>query len=94
MDKLVKEYVFIKVGLRSGNHQVQMKDEDIPKTSFRTRYSYYEYPVMLFGVSNAPGVFMKYMNRILYPHLDQFVVVFIDDIVVYSKSNEDHTEHL
>lgn len=64
-----------------------MKDKDILKTAFKTRYSHYEYSLMSSGVSNDPGVFMKYMNRIFYPYLDQFVVVFIDDILVYSKSD-------
>lgn len=63
-----------------------MKPDDIPKTAFRTRYGHYEYTVMPFGVSNAPGVFMEYMNKIFHTYLDQFVVVFIDNILVYSKS--------
>ena len=71
-----------------------MKSEDIPKTAFRTRYGHYEYLVMPFGVTNAPGVFMDYMNRVFHPYLDNFVVVFIDDILVYSKTREEHEEHL
>ena len=71
-----------------------MKPEDVPKTAFRTRYGHYEYLVMPFGVTNAPGVFMDYMNRIFHPYLDSFVVVFIDDILVYSKTREEHEEHL
>ena len=63
-----------------------MKSEDIPKTAFRTRYGHYEYLVMPFGVTNAPGVFMDYVNRVFHPYLDNFVVVFIDDILVYSKT--------
>jgi hypothetical protein len=83
-----------KIDLRSGYHQIKVKDEDIQKTNFRTRYGHYEYQVMPFEVSNAPGVFVEYMNRIFHAFLDRFVVVFIDDILIYSKSEEEHAEHL
>jgi len=86
--------VFSKIDLRSGYHQIKVKDEDMQKTTFRTRYGHYEYKVMPFGVTNAPGVFMEYMTRIFHAYLDKFVVVFIDDILIYSKSEEEHTEHL
>ena len=94
MDQLVGARVFSKIDLRSGYHQIKVKDEDMQKTAFRTRYGHYEYKVMPFGVTNAPGVFMEYMNRIFHAFLDRFVVVFIDDILVYSKTEEEHAEHL
>ncbi|RZB69283.1 Transposon Tf2-11 polyprotein [Glycine soja] len=94
MDQLVGACVFSKIDLRSGYHQNRVKSEDIPKTAFRTRYDHYEYLVMPFGVTNAPGVFMDYMNKVFYPYLDSFVVVFIDGILVYSKTREEHEEHL
>ena len=86
--------MFNKIDLRSGYHQIQVKFEDVPKIDFRTSYGHYEYLVMPFGVTNAPGVFIDYMNRIFHPYLDRFVVVFIDDILVYSKTWVEHEEHL
>jgi len=93
MDQLVGARVFSKIDLRLGYHQIKAKDEDMQKTAFRTRYKPYEYTVMPFGVTNASGVFMEYMNRIFHTYLDRFVVVFIDDILIYSKSEEEHAEH-
>lgn len=86
--------VFIKIYLRSRYHQIWVKSKDILKTVFRTRYEHYEYSFISLGVSNTPGVFMEYMNRNFHPYLDQFVVVFINDILVHSKSDEEYAEHL
>jgi len=94
MDQLVGACVFSKIDLRLCYHQIKVKPEDILKTAFRTRYDHYEYLVMPFVVTNAPSVFMDYMNKIFHPYLDSFVVVFIDDILVYSKTREEHEEHL
>ena len=94
IDQLKDAKHFNKIDLRSGYHQMKIREEDIPKTAFVTRYGHHEFTVVSFGLTNAPTYFMNMMNMVLMEELDKSVVVFIDDILIYSKSREEHEEHL
>jgi hypothetical protein len=91
---LSKAKVFSKIDLRSSYHQIKLRAEDVPKTAFSTRYGLYEYLVISFGLTNAPVHFMYLMNSVFMPKLDKFMVVFIDDILVYYENEKDHAEDL
>jgi hypothetical protein len=93
-DQSIGAQVFSKIDLRSGYHQIKIHEDDIPKTAFSTRYGFYEYLVMSFGLTNAPAHFMYLMNSVFMEELDKFIVVFIDDNLVFSKSKKEHEEHL
>ena len=94
LDQLKGESVFSKIDLRSGYHQLRIKDTDVHKTTFIMRYRHYEFLVMLFGLTNALAAFMDLKNNVFRPYVDQFVIVFIDNILVYSKDRENHDTHL
>jgi hypothetical protein len=93
-DQMRGARVFSKIDLRSGYHQMKIRPSDIPKTAFSTRYGLYEFTVTSFGLTNVPAYFMNLMNKVFMEYLDRFIIVFIDDILIYSKSDSDHEEHL
>ena len=86
--------MFSKLDLRQGHYQLRIRKEDVPKTAFNSRYGYFEFAVMPFRLTNAPTAFMDLMHRVFKPYLDQFVVMFIDDLLIYSKTHEEHEQHL
>ena len=93
-DQLRGARVYSMIDLRTSYHQLRVRDTDIPKTAFRTRYGHYKFTVMPFGLTNAPAAFMDLMHRVFQPYLDQFFVVFVDDILIYSQSEWEHEYHL
>ena len=86
--------MYSKIDLRTGYNQLRVREADIPKTAFRTRYGHFEFTLMPFGLTNTPVAFMDLMHRVFHPYLDRFMVVFVDDILIYSETEEDHADHL
>jgi hypothetical protein len=93
-DQMKGSSVLSKIDLRSGYHQLKIRESDIPNTAFRTRYGLYEYTMMSFGLTNAPACFMYLMNKVFMEYMDKFGVVFIDDILIFTKTEEEHEKHL
>ena len=93
-DQIQEFSLFSNIDLHSNYHQLRIRDEEIPKTTFCTHYDHYEFVVMSFGLTNEPTLFMDLMNRVFHEYLDSFVIVFIDDILIYSKTMEEHEQHL
>ena len=93
-DQLRGVRVYSKIDLRTGYHQLRVRETDIPKTAFRTQYGHFEFMVMPFGLMNVSAAFMDLMHRVFQPYLDQFIVVFVDDILIYSQSEREHEDHL
>ena len=93
-DQLRGAWVYSKINLCTGYHRMRVREADIPKTVFRMRYGHFEFTMMSFGLTNAPTAFMNLMHRVFQPYLDQFFVVFVDDILIYSKYEEEHEDHL
>ena len=93
-DQLREVQVYFKIDLRTSYHQLRVREADIPKMEFRMRYEHFEFTVMPFGLMNAPTAFMDLMHRVFQPYLDRFIMVFVDNILIYSKSEEEHEGHL
>ena len=93
-DQLIGAQVYSKIDLHTSYHQLRVREADISETTFRTRYGHFEFTVMPFGLMNMPAAFMGLMHKVFHPYLDQFVVVFVDEILIYSKTREKHEDHL